>query len=164
MKINDILIESDIWYHGSETLTGIDEFDPLYTTSATDYGYLGKAIYLTPSKWIAKAYARDRGDAGIFKVTTDAKRVKQIQYVSRAGYMRGIKEFSDELGVGQRTDVDLTPDVKFGTSEWAMEFTQKAMAAGYDGVQGVNADGTPVEFAVFDIKNIHQVDGQNDHT
>jgi len=138
-------------YHGSPVAASIDKFD-LSLPKATDEGFLGNAVYMTPKSYIARAYARNDYDSGVLDLFTSAKKFKDFDYIDQSSYLKSIDDFSREIGVKP----------KFKTKEWANDFAEKMQANGYEGARGLNADGSVAELAVYDTSKLRKINAAFD--
>lgn len=120
----------------------------------TDYGNFGTGVYTTPKEFLAKAYAEKGGQrGGVLKLQAD---LKNPLYVTVAG-----PEYTDEVERIAR-DLGVTAKPKWEGSgqksrEFADQFREKAMAAGYDGVITRDIDGAEgAELVVFDPASLRK--------
>jgi hypothetical protein len=141
-------------YHGSPTMTEGQNFS-LAHPARTDTGYLGSGVYTTPSKWVADVYAtppKGPGRGETLEMVAKKGNYKDVVYDS--DYKKNLEAIAKEHGV----------DTKFGehSREWTQNFGEAMRKAGYDGVRGVNYDGTIAEMVTFDPSRLRSVNAKFD--
>ena len=129
-----------VLYHG--TTDSIRQFD-LEHPNRLDTGYLGKGIYLTPDKGLAKIYADIKKSR--FRKATEDKKILEL-------YVR----LENPKTVNVNSDVK--SQNKDGGKAAANAYKDKLINEGHDGVIMVNDSGEIVEVAVFDANAVKSVD------
>ena len=129
-----------VFYHG--TTDNIRQFD-LEHPNRLDTGYLGKGIYLTPNKGLAKIYA-------------DIKRSR----LKKKAEDRKILELYVRLENPKIVNVNsgIKSQNKDGGKAAANAYKDKLINEGHDGVIMVDDSGEIVEVAVFDANAVKSVD------
>ena len=129
-----------VLYHG--TTDNIRQFD-LDHPNRLDSGYLGKAIYATPRKFLAENYANIKRSR--FKKATEDKKILEL-------YVR----LENPKTVNVNSDVKSKN--KDGGKAAANAYKDKLINEGHDGVIMVNDSGEIIEVAVFDANAVKSVD------
>ena len=129
-----------VFYHG--TTDNIRQFD-LEHPNRLDTGYLGKGIYVTPNKGLAKIYADIKKSR--FRKKTEDKKILEL-YVR----LENPKTVNVNSGIKSQN--------KDGGKAAANAYKDKLINEGHDGVIMVNNSGEIVEVAVFDANAVKSVD------
>ena len=129
-----------VLYHG--TTDSIRQFD-LEHPNRLDSGYLGRAIYLTPRKFLAEIYANIKKSR--FRKKTEDKKILEL-------YVR----LENPKTVNVNSDVK--SQNKDGGKAAANAYKDKLISEGHDGVIMVNDSGEIIEIAVFNENAVKSVD------
>jgi hypothetical protein len=141
-------------YHGTPRPGLSDVIDPEFdlsqSGSRTDHGNFGLGVYTTRHEWVAQGYAGREGSVIAMHVELDNPiRIPVID----GGYTKIVEEWSEALGVESKPIWEGNAQ---RSKEWASEFRDKALEAGYDGVITLNVDGEIcAEVVAYRPKSLH---------
>ena len=136
-------------YHGTPR-SGVTELKT-GENQRTDFGNMGTGVYLTPSKFIADAYAEKNGVRGdTITAYVDVK--NPLEILHDESYKERIQTVADSLGVVSKPEWGKVGNT---SKAFADEFATKAQQAGYDAVKMMNVDGSfSSEMVVFDPSKV----------
>ena len=143
-------------YHGTTAKEQFAAFDLLKAGARTDTGNLGTGIYMTPQRFIARAYANNK-DQNIMPLYASVKNPLELVYDEN--YIKNVIDLADKLGVAEKSKWSGTKQINAGFSE---EFRKKALEAGYDGIiaRATNNSKDIVEIVAYNPTQVKSVNNR----